>query len=71
MRRPIGHRTSTATDLPTILANQSDPTYMAAVARQRALIQEGRAWRYNALTGEWYLRPVVDGTVHQSDEQAA
>lgn len=66
MRRPPGHRTSTATDLATILANQSSPTYMAAVARQRAAIQAGKVWRYNRAKGEWYLRKVVDGTVQQS-----
>jgi hypothetical protein len=66
VRRPIGHRTSTAKDLGTILANQSDPSYMAAVARQRALVQEGKVWRYNRATGEWYLRKVVDGTVQES-----
>ena len=70
MKRSLA-RTSTAKDLSTILANQSDPAYMAAVARQRAAVQDGKTWRYNALTGEWYLRKVVDGTVHQPDEQAA
>ena len=70
MKRSLA-RTSAAKDLGTILANQSDPAYMAAVARQRAAIREGKAWRYNAFTGQWYLRKVVDGTVHQPDEQAA
>lgn len=59
MRRPTGHRTSTATDLATILANQSDPTYMAVVARQRAALMAERAWRYNPKTGEWYLKRVL------------
>ena len=70
MRRPIGHRTSTATDLATILANQSSPTYMAAVARQRAAVQDGKVWRYNAVTGQWRLVPILDGTVHEDQRVA-
>lgn len=55
-------RTSFAKDLDAILANQSDPAYMAAVAKQRAAVLEGKRWKYNEKTGQWYLKRVVDGT---------
>jgi len=32
---------------------------------------DGKVWRYHEDIGQWLLVPVVDGTVHQPDEQAA
>lgn len=62
-------RTSFATTLPEILANQSDPAYMAAVAQRRHALLEGHRWAYNDKTGQWYLKKVHDGAV--KTEQAA
>ena len=50
-------------DPVVILAQQSDPAYMAQRARQIMETLTGKVWCYSADSGEWTLEPVYDGSI--------